>query len=186
MNKKTTFRVIFLSFLVLLTIACAFFPTAELLDQTTGDDASIEVQQDQSAGQVQAAPTRMTPIIVTPTKPIPPTPEPGVDDIIATDPDSFILASGGLQFITFFTTWCDVCHGMAPVINSLAEVYSDRILFVALDLDDPGNNAIAAMLSHGVIPEYYLLDENGDILETWIGETPSNDLSSAIESALGN
>ncbi|HWQ46999.1 MAG TPA: thioredoxin domain-containing protein, partial [Longilinea sp.] len=61
---------------------------------------------------------------------------------------------------------CDTCHAMAPVINSLAEVYGDRITFVALDLDDSRNNAIASLLSHGVIPEYYLLDENGDVLGT--------------------
>ncbi len=178
-------RKYFLSLVILLTIGCAFLPSVSFTGQPANVEDSSSVEQDLPVDQA-ATPTRMTPIIVTPTKPIPPTPEPGADEIIATDPGSFILASGGLQFITFFTTWCDVCHGMAPTINSLADEYEDRIVFVALDLDDPGNNSIAAMLSHGVIPEYYLVDGDGNVLDTWIGDTPSGDFRDSFESALGN
>ncbi|HWQ45305.1 MAG TPA: thioredoxin domain-containing protein [Longilinea sp.] len=186
MKNTTRLRKFIIVIILLLTMGCAFLPTVAFNEQPDDQVNSAAGVHDQSVGQNEAIPTRMTPIIITPIKPVPPTPEPGADEIIATNPDQFVLASGGLQFLTFFTTWCDTCHAMAPVINSLAEVYGDRITFVALDLDDSRNNAIAALLSHGVIPEYYLLDENGDVLGTWIGETPSNDFSSAFEGALGN
>jgi len=54
--------------------------------------------------------------------------------------------------IDFWADWCGPCHMMAPVIEGLAEKYSDRMVFAKLNIDE--NPRVADMYMVHSIPTF--------------------------------
>jgi hypothetical protein len=69
---------------------------------------------------------------------------------------------------------------MAPMVHGLEAKYFGKILFSYLDADDPGTLDFQRTLGFFYQPEIYLLDENGNVLEKWVGFTSEEDLESAF------
>jgi len=72
------------------------------------------------------------------------------------------------------------------MVHGLDAEYGDRIQFSYVDVDDSANNDLYYDLGHGVIPEYYLLDAEGNVLAHWIGTPSESEFREAFEEALGN
>jgi thioredoxin-related protein len=75
---------------------------------------------------------------------------------------------------------------MAPIVHGLEAEYDDRMNFVYLDIDDPANDPFKEALLYRLQPHIFLLDENGKIIQQWLGYVKEQDLRAAINAALGN
>ena len=63
---------------------------------------------------------------------------------------------------------------MKPVVNELQEKYDKDIQFIAYNIDDP--NSLAAMQTYNFYfqPHFLFVDENGEIIEQWLGYTSAS------------
>lgn len=103
----------------------------------------------------------------------------------ASNPVSFKLASGSIQFVEFFAYWCSDCKTMAPIVHALEEKYQGRVNFVYLDVDDSKNaNTMKQLNASYFVPEFRILDPLGRTLWSYIGPTDQVSLDAAIFNSL--
>ncbi len=74
-------------------------------------------------------------------------------------------------------TWCGPCKLIAPLIDQLAEEYSDRAQVFKLDLDT--NKPVAKRFGIRSIPAVMIFKQ-GELAETVVGAKPYEDFSSAL------
>lgn len=74
-------------------------------------------------------------------------------------------------------TWCGPCKLIAPLIDQLAEEYSDRAQVFKLDLD--ANKTVAKRFNIRSIPAVMIFKQ-GELAETIVGAKPYGDFSSAL------
>ena len=70
---------------------------------------------------------------------------------------------------------------MAPIVHGLRVKWSEQVNFIFLDILDRNSGELKKALGYRGIPQFFLVDGNGEILEQWIGEVPEQDLDAAIE-----
>jgi thioredoxin-related protein len=73
---------------------------------------------------------------------------------------------------------------MAPVVHGLEAEYHNKIDFAFLDVDDPANEKFKQALGFRGQPQFFLLDENGEILQQWFGSVSAESFRTAFEDAL--
>ena len=73
---------------------------------------------------------------------------------------------------------------MAPIVHGLEADYFEQINFVYLDIDDPANDEFKQALGYRVQPHFFLLDENGDVIQQWVGRVSEADFKAAFDAAL--
>jgi hypothetical protein len=73
---------------------------------------------------------------------------------------------------------------MAPIVHGLESQYADQMNFVYLDIDDPANDSFKEALGYRYQPHIFVLDEQGNILNQWVGPVSEQDLVEAFEAAL--
>jgi len=104
-------------------------------------------------------------------------------EIQASDPKSFQVVSGRVQFVEFFAYWSPLSQSMAPVVNVLADRYKERIYFVFLDIDAPENSLYKQLIGDRLPPIFFLLDPQGGVINVWEGYVASSELENAFQSA---
>ena len=75
---------------------------------------------------------------------------------------------------------------MAPIVHGLEAEYSDQMNFVFLDIDDPANSDFERQLGFRVQPQFFLIDENGEIIQQWAGRVSEEDFKAAFDAAINN
>jgi hypothetical protein len=74
------------------------------------------------------------------------------------------------------------------MINSLEDRWGDQLNFVYLDVDDPATSKLRRDLHYRSTqlsePQFFLLDEAGKTLKSWIGVVESAELEEAFRAAL--
>ncbi len=98
----------------------------------------------------------------------------------ATDPRTFQIVSGQHQLVEFFAFWDPVSRSMAPVVHALEDRYQGSIRFVYLDIEDPANSLFRSLIGSRLPPLFYLLDEQGNVLEEWRGYVTVEDFERAF------
>ncbi|WP_204138380.1 thioredoxin [Halomicronema sp. CCY15110] len=88
-----------------------------------------------------------------------------------------LLASEPLVVIDCTATWCGPCKLIAPLIDQLADDYSDRVKILKLDLDS--NKEVAQRFGVRSIPAVMFF-ANGDLAETLIGAKKQEEYEAAI------
>ncbi len=78
-------------------------------------------------------------------------------------------------------TWCGPCKLISPLIDQLAEQYSDRAKVFKLDLDS--NKEVAKRFGIKSIPAVMFFKQ-GELKETLIGVKPYEEFTSAVEKYL--
>lgn len=73
---------------------------------------------------------------------------------------------------------------MAPIVHGLEADYAADVNFVYLDIDDSATNQFKSELAFRYQPHFFLLDENGNVLQQWLGPVGENDFREAIDNAL--
>jgi hypothetical protein len=75
---------------------------------------------------------------------------------------------------------------MAPIVHGLEAQYSAQMNFIYLDIDDRKNDEFKRDLGYRVQPHFLLLDEDGNIVQQWLGRVKAEDLEAAINQILAN
>jgi len=77
-----------------------------------------------------------------------------------------LLASESLVVVDCTATWCGPCKLVAPLMDKLADEYSDRAKVFKLDLDN--NKAVAKRFGIRSIPAVMFFSQ-GELAETLVG-----------------
>ena len=73
---------------------------------------------------------------------------------------------------------------MAPVVHGLEAEYYDQVKFTFLDVDDPANDEFKRILGFRGQPQFFLLDENGEIIQQWFGSVSAESFRTTFGEAL--
>ncbi|MDJ0734797.1 MAG: thioredoxin [Nostocaceae cyanobacterium] len=75
-------------------------------------------------------------------------------------------------------SWCGPCKLISPLIDQLADEYSDRAKVLKLDLDN--NRSVAKRFGIKSIPAVMFFKQ-GELMETMVGVKPYEEFTSAVE-----
>ncbi|RMG88974.1 MAG: hypothetical protein D6706_22215 [Chloroflexi bacterium] len=75
---------------------------------------------------------------------------------------------------------------MKPIVHELEAKYGNQIEFVYLNIDDPETNDEKLKYGFRYQPHFILLDENGEIVEQWLGSVPQTTFEEAFAQILNN
>ena len=83
--------------------------------------------------------------------------------------------------VDFWADWCMPCRMMAPVMEELAQAYTERALFGKVNVDE--NPQIASRYGIMSIP-HFLIFKNGTLVEKIVGAVGRDPLENAIKKYL--
>lgn len=104
-------------------------------------------------------------------------------EIVADNFDSEVLQSNLPVLLDFSATWCGPCQKIAPLIDELAAEYAGRAKVAKVDVDN--NQELATKYSVMSVPTLMIL-KNGEVVNKWIGFTPKQTLSDALEASINS
>lgn len=111
---------------------------------------------------------------------------------------------GQTVFVNFWATWCGPCMEEMPEMNKIYPDYKDKIVFLAVSIDDAkadyeayaaksgynyplyfgSKNDIVTAYGLQGIPASYIIDKHGTITKSHIGGMKEQDLRAFLDSAL--
>jgi thioredoxin 1 len=92
-----------------------------------------------------------------------------------------LMTTETLLVVDCTATWCGPCKLVAPLIDKLADDYSDRAKILKLDIDN--NKPIAKRFGLRSIPAVMFFKQ-GELVETLVGVKPYAEFSDAVEKYL--
>ena len=106
------------------------------------------------------------------------------EKVIHVSDDSFqeiVLNSDKPVLVDFWASWCGPCLALTPVIDDLAEEYSDKIKICKLNVDENQKTA----MQYGIkgIPTI-LIFKNGKVAEQSVGLVPKEQLKELIDKVI--
>lgn len=91
------------------------------------------------------------------------------------------IESGKPVVIDFWATWCGPCIKLGPVVEELAEKYSDKAIFGKVNIDD--NDEVASENRVRNIPTV-LFFKDGAVVERSVGLVKLADLEAKLQAIL--
>ncbi|NEP60089.1 MAG: thioredoxin [Symploca sp. SIO2G7] len=88
-----------------------------------------------------------------------------------------LLTSQPLVVVDCTASWCGPCKLVAPLMDQLAEEYSNQVTVVKLDIDN--NKSVAKRFGIKSIPAV-LFFKQGEQVDTVIGAKPYKEFSSTL------
>ena len=80
--------------------------------------------------------------------------------------------------VDFWAPWCGPCKMMVPILEEIADEYSEKAKICKLNTDDARDSAMEFNIS--AIPTIILF-KNGQVQKKWVGLTSKKDLAAAID-----
>ena len=105
-------------------------------------------------------------------------------NIVTVTDDSFaedIEGHEGLSMIDFWAEWCTPCRFVAPVVEELANEFTEKVRVAKIDVDS--NQATTMRFGVRSIPSI-LFFKNGEHVDTVVGAVPKAHLQQKIEQHL--
>ena len=90
------------------------------------------------------------------------------------------IANSKPTLLEFYADWCSTCQSMAGNIEKLEAKYGDRLNLVMLDIDDPQWDDLGQDYQVTGIPQYNLLDETGNKIDSFVGKVPLGIMGQAL------
>ena len=90
------------------------------------------------------------------------------------------IANDKPTLLEFYADWCSTCQSMAGNIEKLEATYGDRLNLVMLDIDDPQWDDLGQDYQVTGIPQYNLLDETGNKIDSFVGKVPLGIMGQAL------
>jgi thioredoxin 1 len=92
-----------------------------------------------------------------------------------------LLTTESLLVVDCTATWCGPCKLVAPLIDKLADDFTDRAKIMKLDIDT--NKSIAKRFGLKSIPAVMFFKQ-GELVETIVGVKPYEEFSGTLEKHL--
>lgn len=84
--------------------------------------------------------------------------------------------------VDFYADWCGPCKMMAPAVAKLAEELEGRVKVGKCNVDDNAQLAVKYHISS--IPAFVVF-QNGEPAETWVGAMSASELKGKLEKVIG-
>jgi len=97
------------------------------------------------------------------------------------DFDEVVHNSDVPVLVDFWAPWCGPCKMMAPILEEIADEYSDKAKICKLNTDDARDSAMEFGIN--AIPTTILF-KGGQVQKKWVGLTSKKDLAAAIDELL--
>ena len=106
------------------------------------------------------------------------------EKVIYLSDDTFkkeVLESEKPVLVDFWASWCGPCLALTPIIDEIAETYSDKIKVCKLNVDENQKTA----MEYGIkgIPTI-LFFKNGQVVEQSVGLVPKDYLENLIKKVI--
>lgn len=101
-------------------------------------------------------------------------------EVIVTD-DNFeneVLKSTKPVLVDFWAAWCGPCRMLGPIVEEIANEYSDKVKVCKVNVDD--NRNISAKYNIMSIPTVIIF-KNGQIVEQTVGVAPKEKLVGLLQ-----
>jgi len=99
-------------------------------------------------------------------------------DLSETNFESSVLRSAKPVLVDFWAVWCGPCRQVAPIVESLAKKWGDRITVAKLNVDDVPS--VAERYGIMSIPTLMLF-KGGQVVERVVGLSPQAALERKFE-----
>lgn len=83
--------------------------------------------------------------------------------------------------VDFWAPWCGPCKMIGPIVQEIAEEYTDKARICKLNTDDARDSAMEFGIS--AIPTLILF-KDGQVHKKWVGLTSKKDLTASIDELL--
>ena len=104
------------------------------------------------------------------------------DNIVYTSDDGFdadVLGADKPVLVDYWAEWCGPCKMIAPILDEIADEYSDRLKICKLDID--ANQATPPKYGIRGIPTLMLF-KNGEVEATKVGTLSKSQLQAFLDS----
>ena len=92
--------------------------------------------------------------------------------------DEQAIQAKGVQVVDFWAEWCGPCRALAPVIEKVAERYTEDVRIGKLDVD--ANSEVATRYSIRSIPTI-LIFKDGEVVDRHVGMISETALAQKID-----
>lgn len=96
--------------------------------------------------------------------------------------DEAVNGSGMPVLVDFWAPWCGPCKMIAPLISQIADDYAGKVKVCKIDTDEHREAAVEFGIS--AIPTVMIFKE-GTLLKKWVGMISEDDITEALDEALG-
>ncbi len=84
----------------------------------------------------------------------------------------------------FYADWCGPCKQQDPILDELADDYADEDEFEIEKIDADEDRETANEYQVRSLPTLVLVDDDGDVLDRFVGLTDKDELDDAVDNAL--
>jgi thiol-disulfide isomerase/thioredoxin len=99
-------------------------------------------------------------------------------------PIDFAYNDGNVTLVMFDADWCEICKQQRPIVDGLKAQYRGDLYLRFVDIDALGNTALVQQYNVSAVPRILIIDDMGQVTNTFFGLTQAATLRAAIDAAL--